>query len=59
MIASAMHYNKHMPEYIYPDRYKICGGCEFLLGDVCQKNNFPLGDFINLRMAYCPEFKWG
>lgn len=53
-----MLYNIYM-DYRYPDRYKICGGCEFLLGDVCQKNNFPLGDFINLRMAYCPEFKWG
>ncbi len=58
MIALAMLYNMYM-NYIYPDRYEICGGCNHLLGDVCQKNDLPLGDFINLRLAYCPEYKWG
>jgi hypothetical protein len=53
-----MLYNMRM-EYIYPNRYKICGACEYLLGDVCQKIDLHLGDFINLRLATCPKYKWG
>lgn len=53
-----MAYTMNM-EYRYPGRYKICGGCNHLLGDVCQKRDLSLGDFINLRLATCPEYKWG
>jgi hypothetical protein len=53
-----MLYNIYM-KTIYPERYEICGGCNFLLGDVCKKIDLPLGEFINLRLAYCPDFRWG
>lgn len=45
--------------YMYTNRYKNFGGGDHLLGDACAKNDLSLGDFIHLRMATCPIFKWG
>jgi hypothetical protein len=53
-----MLYNIYM-KTTYPERYEICGGCNYLLGDVCKKIDLPLVEFINLRLAYCPDFRWG
>ncbi len=48
-------YNNYMS---YPNREKICMMCPFLKIDTCTKNDLQIKDFINLRLATCPVYKW-
>ena len=41
------------------DRFNICASCEFRDKSRCTINKMEFKDFINLRLATCPLFKWG
>lgn len=40
-------------------RLSICYTCPLNNEGMCEKAGMYLTDFVHLRLAYCPEFKWG
>ena len=43
----------------YPERAKICGGCKENLNGFCLQNSEEIYEYITLRLATCPLYKWG
>ena len=41
------------------NKQDICSSCEYNIDDICSKNNIYIQDFIELRLATCPIYKWG
>lgn len=52
-------YNNRMDREEQKSREAICSECPFRNIDTCEKNGMKLGEFIHLRLAWCPIFKWG
>ena len=53
--VKTLEYNDIM---YYPERTKICGECIENLNGFCLKNDQEIYEYITLRLATCPLYKW-